>query len=98
MDYAAALWSPYKQKHTDAIENVQRRATKQLPGMRDLQYPDRLKKLGLLTLAYRRVQGDMIETYKLLHEVHGREVADVLTLCKESAGMDSICIRCHSLN
>lgn len=44
----------------DAIENVQRRGTKQLPGMKDLEYPDRLKKLGLPTLAYRRVRWAMI--------------------------------------
>ncbi len=65
--------------------------------MRDLEYPDRLKKLGLPTLAYRRVWGDMIETYKMLHGVYDREVADVLTLHKESAGTDLICTRGHSL-
>ncbi len=65
--------------------------------MRDLEYPDRLKKLGLPTLAYRRVRGDMIETYKILHGVNDREVADVLTLRKESARMDTICTRGHSL-
>ena len=35
--------------------------------------------------------------YKLLHGVYDREVADVLTLHKESAGTDSICARGHSL-
>ena len=36
LEYAVAVWYPYKIKHKIAIENVQRRATKQLPGMRDL--------------------------------------------------------------
>jgi hypothetical protein len=48
-----------------AIESVQKRVTKQFPGMKKLLYPERLKKLGLPTLAYRRIRGDMIEVYKI---------------------------------
>ncbi|XP_069108237.1 uncharacterized protein [Argopecten irradians] len=51
-------------KHIEQLEGVQRKATKQLPGMDNLSYPERLKKLKLPTLSYRRVRGDMIETYK----------------------------------
>ena len=60
LDYACCIWSPYKQKYKDALENVQRRATKQINGMSDMSYPDRLRKLKLPTLAYRRIRGDMI--------------------------------------
>ena len=67
LDYAISIWSPYKQKYKDAIENVQRRATKQLPGMKNISYEERLQRLKLPTLAYRRTRGDMIEVYKLLH-------------------------------
>ena len=67
LDYAISIWSPYKQKYKDAIENVQRRATKQLPGMKNIPYEERLQRLKLPTLAYRRTRGDMIEVYKLLH-------------------------------
>ena len=31
-DFAHSVWYPYKKKHVAAIENVQRRITKQLPG------------------------------------------------------------------
>ena len=61
LDYAMAVWHPYKIKHKIALENIQRRATKGLPGMRDLSYTERLKLLKLPTLAYRRLRGDMIE-------------------------------------
>ena len=64
LDYAVAVWYPYKIKHKIAIENVQRRATKELPGMRDLSYIERLKLLKLPTLAYRRLRGDMIKSIK----------------------------------
>ena len=38
LEYASCIWFPYKQKHIEAIDKVQRRATKQLPGMKDLSY------------------------------------------------------------
>ena len=54
LDYGISIWSPYKQKYKEAIENVQRRATKQLPGMKNIPYEERLEGLKLPTLAYRR--------------------------------------------
>ena len=66
LDYASSVWAPYKAKYIDQIEGVQRRATKQLPGMSNLSYPERLRKLKLPTLSYRRIRGDMIEIYKIV--------------------------------
>jgi len=57
LDYASAVYSPNRAKHIDLIESVQRRATKQLPGFKDLAYSERLRKLKLPTLSYRRVRG-----------------------------------------
>ncbi|KAK3095343.1 hypothetical protein FSP39_013497 [Pinctada imbricata] len=48
LEYANCTWSPYKKKDIDTIENVQRRATKMLPNMQDLSYPERLKSLRCL--------------------------------------------------
>ena len=53
-DYAIAVWYPYK-KHIIAIGNVQRRPTKELPGMRKLTYIERLKLLKLPSLSYRHL-------------------------------------------
>ena len=66
LEYAAPVWSPHLVKHKQLLENVQRRATKLVPGLYQLSYPERLKKLKLPTLAYRRARGDMIQMYKLL--------------------------------
>ena len=68
LEYAAPVWSPHLKKHVELIENVQRRATKLVPGLKQLPYPERLKKLKLPTLAYRRARGDMIQAYKLITE------------------------------
>jgi hypothetical protein len=64
LDFAASVYSPALKADIDRIEAVQRRATKQLPGMKNLPYPDRLRKLKLPALTYRRTRSDMIELYK----------------------------------
>ena len=46
------------------IENVQIHATKLVDRLRCLSYSERLKKLDLPTLVYRRARGGMIEIYK----------------------------------
>ena len=73
LDYAMAVWHPYKIKHNIALENIQRRASKEIPGMRDLSYIERLKLLKLSTLAYRRLRGDMMEVYKTIHNIYDHE-------------------------
>ena len=60
LKYAAPVWNPHLAKHIDKIEDVQIRATKMIPELRELPYTDRLKELQLPTLVYRRLRGDMI--------------------------------------
>ena len=67
LEYASSVWSPHLNKDIIKLENVQRRATKYLPGMRNLPYETRLRRLGLPTLQYRRQRQDMILVYKLTH-------------------------------
>ena len=76
LEYASSVWSPHLKKDIKLIENVQKRATKLLPGMDELDYKDRLKKLDLPTLRYRRMRGDMIETYKILHNIYDTQVSE----------------------
>ena len=54
-------------RHINIIENVQKRATKFVEGISDIPYKERLKKLELPTLVYRRARGDVIELYKHFH-------------------------------
>ena len=76
MEYAAAVWSPYTKKDIELIENVQRRATKQVPSLKQLSYTDRLKKLKMPTRKYRRLRGDMIETFKIVNGIYGKDVTE----------------------
>ena len=67
LDYGAKSWSPHLVRDIQALERVQRRATKLVPGLTQLPYESRCQRLGLQTLEERRVRGDMIQTFKLLH-------------------------------
>ena len=66
LEYCVQVWSPHACGSIDLLERVQRRATKIVPELRRLKYPERLKRLKLTSLKERRDRGDMIETYKLI--------------------------------
>ena len=85
LEYANQAWSPYLSKDIVPIENVQRRATKLIPSLKEMSYEDRLRKLKLPTLAYRRARGDMIETYKILSGVYDPEVCKNLFVLREES-------------
>ena len=49
LECAAPIRNPYSRKHIIAFENVQRRATKLIPGLNKMEYEDRLRTLKLPT-------------------------------------------------
>ena len=75
LDYVSSVWAPYKKKDIKQLEQVQRRATKQIPGLSNMSYPERLNALDIPTLSYRRLRGDMIEVYKIIHEIYDPDAA-----------------------
>ncbi|XP_069142206.1 uncharacterized protein [Argopecten irradians] len=64
LEYASSVWSPYMIKDIELIENVQQRATKLIPGFKDLPYPECLQRLNLPTLEHRRKRGDLINVFQ----------------------------------
>jgi len=64
----------YKVKDIEIIDKLQKCATKQVKQIRHLCYSERLKVLNLPMLRYRRHHGDVIEIYKILHNVYDKDV------------------------
>ncbi len=70
LEYGIVVWAPRLEKDKNLIEGVLRRGTKLIPGMKDLSYEERLKKMDLPSMSYRRERGDMIEAYKYTHDLY----------------------------
>ena len=80
LEYCQAIWSPQIKADIEKVENVQKRSSKCIPGLKDLSYEERLRKLNLPTLVYRRHRGDMIEVYKILNHLYDSKVSKILTM------------------
>ncbi len=63
LEYAETVRSPYKKRHINKLERMQRMTTKLVPELEGLQYQDRLREINLTTLEQRRDRGDLIKTY-----------------------------------
>ena len=66
LEYNTVVWSPHKKCDIQLVEKVQRRFTKQLPGLRNMTYAERLAVTGLHTLELRRLHADLIMCYKIV--------------------------------
>ena len=74
------MLSPLYKKDRIAIENAQRRATRLVSVCKNLSYPERLRKLGLPTLEYRRQRADMVQVYKILNDIDKVDKAKLFSL------------------
>lgn len=70
LEFANCVWSPRFEKDKLLIEGVLRRASKCIPGLKDLEYEDRLKAMKIPSMCYRRLRGDLIEVYKFTHGLY----------------------------
>ena len=68
LEYAAPVWSPHQWNQAEKLESVQRRATRMMPGLKNISYENRLIQLQLPSLVYRRIRGDLILYYKISHQ------------------------------
>ena len=66
LEYGIPVWQPHLRKHEKEIEQIQRRATRMIKGFENFNYSERLHKLYLPTLHYRRRRCDLIQVFKII--------------------------------
>ena len=68
LEYASSTWSPSLITQIMALEMVQKKFTKRIPILSDLNYyNDRLHSLKLQSLEHRRLIYDLVLCYKIVH-------------------------------
>ena len=80
LEYANVIWGPFYSVDQNKVENVQRAATRMIPSIRHLSYEQRLRILNLPSLKHRRLRGDMINVYRLLHNMFNLDQAQFFTI------------------
>ena len=100
LEYCHHIIYPRFKRDFRLIESVQRRATKFLSGLQDLDYEVRLRRLRLPSMLYRLKRGDMIEVYKYLHGHYN--ISDLPFILEDSSRTRGNSyklkkIRCHGL-
>ena len=80
LEYCVQAWRPHNQKVIDNLEGVQRRMTKMINGMGEDEYKLRLSKTKLLSLEMRRLRSDLIEVFKIMHNLEGVKREDFFQL------------------
>jgi hypothetical protein len=67
LEFASQAWSPWYAKDIQTLEKVQKRAVSMINGLKPGTYDEKLKELGIQSLKDRRLEADMVLTYKLVH-------------------------------
>lgn len=67
LEYAGPVWSAQLVRDAHLLEGVQRRATRLPFGISRPSYVERLSRSGLDTFCNRKLRGDLIITYRILH-------------------------------
>ena len=84
LEYGNLIWGPFFKQDAQLVERVQRRATKLISDLSQLDYQERLKQLNLPSLQHRRRRGDMIFTYKIIRGKVNLDVKDFFVLSQNN--------------
>ena len=68
LEYNSPIWSPHYIKDFKTNEKVQKYFTKNLKGLRNKPYNERLSILNLLSLECRRAYADIVFLYKICND------------------------------
>ena len=69
LEFATPAWNPWLKKDIEILENVQIKAVNMVSGLKGNLYEDKCKELELDTLAKRRENQDLMQTFKIVKKI-----------------------------
>ena len=85
LEYSIQSWSPHLKQDIKVLETVQQRAIRMTSGLTGT-YEEKLKQVGLTTLEDRRTRGDLIQTFKILHQCDNIPVSTFFKMAGSNHG------------
>jgi len=73
VEFENSVWCPYKIGDLKDIEKLQKRDTTLIIKLKNKSYIDRFIYLNLPTLKCRCLRGDMIEVFKITHNIYDKQ-------------------------
>lgn len=89
LEYGNIIWYPFLKRQSIAVEKVQRRVTKLLQECGHMTYSQRLQYLSLPSLKGRRYRGDLIEMFKIFHNLEDVSFENLFSLSKSDITRNS---------
>ena len=80
LDFCSSLWNLGYVGNMKMIESVQRRWTRQIRGLEELPYEERLKRLNLYSIKGRLLRCDLILCYKIFHSLSVIKPTDLFNM------------------
>ena len=86
LEYCSEIWNPHFIKDINCIEQIQRSFTSRISGLKNLNYWERLKALGLMSLQRRRERIIIIHIWKIKNGVYPNTIdLQFKTHCRSNA-------------
>ena len=89
LEYCIQVGKLYHKKDIDMLERVQRRVTKMIQKLRNINYEILLKECGLTTLETRRLRGDQIQVFKLFNGYHNID-RNIFSRLRKGEGLEDM--------
>ena len=68
LEFCSSVWNPWLTGDIESLEKVQKKAIRNITGLKGKTYEEKLKELNILSLKDRRLKTDLIQVFKILNK------------------------------